>query len=352
MFLKGANKMTVRKTILGVLVLLLISSMAFAQTGARNGTSAASYLLIPQGARYLSGGGAAANVNGLESIFWNPAGLSTSEKSINAMFSRRSYIADIDMNFVSLSMASERLGAFAVSLRNFDIGDIPITTVFAPDGTGGVYTPNVFSLGVTYSKRLTDRTNVGITANYLNESFERVAATGLALDVGVQYHSFMDVENWSIGVVLRNFGSPMRYGGSGLWQAAKAVDGDRQVTFYKVEAASFDLPAIVDLGTSYSIPMGESSSLLLGLTFENNETAHNEYKLMGEYLFSDLLALRGSYVVSDDQGQLENIFANNVSFGGSLNLRAATGVDISFDYAYISTDIFDSNQIFTFRFGF
>ena len=344
--------MIVRKTLLGVVVLLLISSMAFAQSGARNGTSAASYLLIPQGARYLSGGGAVANVNGLESIFWNPAGLSTSDKPINAIFSRRSYIADIDMNFVSLSMSSERLGAFAVALRNFDIGDIPITTVFAPDGTGGVYTPNVFSLGVTYSKRLTDRTSVGITANYLSESFERVAATGVALDVGVQYHSFMDVENWSIGVVLKNFGSPMRYGGPALWQAGKAVDGDRQVTFYKVEAASFDLPSIIDLGSSYTIPMGESSSIELGLTFENNETAQNEFKLFGEYLLSDMLALRGAYAVSEDQGQLQNIFANNVSFGGSLNLRAATGVDISFDYAFISTEIFVANQILSFRFGF
>ena len=73
---------------------------------------------------------------------------------------------------------------------------------------------------------------------------------------------------------------------------------------------------------------------------------------MGEYLFSDMLSLRGSYVHSEDEGQLENIFANNVSFGGSLNLRAATGVDISFDYAFITTEIFDNNQILSFRFAF
>ena len=347
--------MTVRKTILGVLALLLISTMAFAQSDARNGTTAASYLLVPQGARYLSGGGAVANVTGLESVFWNPAGLATTEKSLNAMFSRRSYIADIDVNFVAASLSSERLGAFAISLRNFDIGDIPITTVFAPDGTGGVYSPTVFSLGVTYAKRLTDRTSVGISLNYLNESFERVAATGIAFDVGVQYRTFMDVEGWSIGVVLRNFGSPVRYGGSGLWQSASAIGNDRKVTFYKIEAASFDLPSIVNLGTSYSIPVGESSSLELGLTFENNETAQNDFKLLGEYSLSDMLALRGSWVISEKESKdfaLENIFANNISFGGSLNLRAATGIDISFDYAFITTEIFDNNQVLSFRFGF
>ena len=162
----------------------------------------------------------------------------------------------------------------------------------------------------------------------------------------------MDVEGWSIGVVLRNFGSPVRYGGSGLWQSASAIGNDRKVTLYKVEAASFDLPSIVNLGTSYSIPVGESSSLELGLTFENNETAQNDFKLLGEYSLSDMLALRGSWVISDDEGALENIFANNISFGGSLNLRAATGIDISFDYAFITTEIFDNNQVLSFRFGF
>ena len=49
---------------------------------------------------------------------------------------------------------------------------------------------------------------------------------------------------------------------------------------------------------------------------------------------------------------LENVFANNISLGGSLNLRAATGIDISFDYAFITTEIFDNNQVLSFRFGF
>ena len=109
------------------------------------------------------------------------------------------------------------------------------------------------------------------------------------------------------------------------------------------------------MGTSYSIPVGESSSLELGLTFENNETAQNDFKLLGEYSLSDMLALRGSWVISEKESKefaLENIFANNISFGGSLNLRAATGIDISFDYAFITTEIFDNNQVLSFRFGF
>jgi hypothetical protein len=46
-------------------VLLVLASLVMAQ-GARNGTEGASHLLIPQGARYLSGGGAAATVDGME----------------------------------------------------------------------------------------------------------------------------------------------------------------------------------------------------------------------------------------------------------------------------------------------
>ena len=108
--------MTVRKiSICVVLLLMIVPSFTQAQE-ARNGSVAASYLLIP--------------------VFWNPAGLVWTEKSINAMFSRRSYIADISINFAGASIDWEGFGTIAISLRSFDIGQIPVTTVFSPDGTG------------------------------------------------------------------------------------------------------------------------------------------------------------------------------------------------------------------------
>ena len=336
--------------ILAVGVIFCCASFAEAQE-ARNGSAAAPYLLIPQGVRYLSGGGAAANVNGIESVFWNPAGLARTEKSINVMFSRKSYIADININFAGASLSWEGFGSLALSLRSFDIGDIPVTTVFFPDGTGELYEPNVFVVGVAYSRLLTDRTSVGLNLNILSESFPGASASGNAFDVGLQYTSFLNITNLSIGVVLKNFGSAMRYDGSRLFQEAVAVDVDRKSTFYKVEAAVFDLPSVIDLATSYRIDVGEANSLDVGVTFQNNQSAQDEYQFMATYMLGDMLALRGSYLTSESEGALENIFAS-YSFGGTLNLQAFTGADLSIDYGYIDTDFFDAIQVFSVRFGF
>ena len=343
--------MTVRKiSICMILLLIMVPSFAGAQQ-ARNGSAAASYLLIPQGVRYLSGGGAAAIADGLESVFWNPAGLARTEKPINAMFSRRSYIADININFAGASMSWEGFGSLALSLRSFDIGNIPVTTVFFPDGTGELYEPNVFVVGVAYSRLLTDRTSVGLNVNILSESFPGATATGKAFDVGLQYTSFLNVPNLTIGVVLKNFGGSMRYDGSRLFREAIAVDVDRKSTFYKVEAAEFDLPSVIDLATSYRIDMGEANSLDVGVTFQNNQSAQDEYQFMATFMIGDMFALRGSYLTSESEGVLENIFAS-FSLGGTLNLQAFTGADLSIDYGYIDTDFFDAVQVFSVRFGF
>ena len=343
--------MTVRKISLCVVSLLMIvPSFAGAQE-ARNGSAAASYLLIPQGVQYLSGGGAAANANGIESVFWNPAGLVRTEKPVNAMFARRSYIADININFAGFSINWEEFGSLALTLRNFDIGEIPVTTVFFPDGTGEIYEPTVFVVGVTYSRLLTDRTSLGLNANILSESFPGASASGTAFDVGMQYTSFLNVPNLSIGVVLKNFGASMRYDGSRLFREAVAVDVDRKSTIYKVEAAEFDLPSVIDLATTYRIDVGEANSLDVGVTFQNNQSAQDEYQFMATYMMGDMLALRGSYLTSESEGALENIFAS-FSLGGTLNLQAFTGADLSIDYGYIDTDFFDAVQVFSVRFGF
>ena len=343
--------MTVRKlSICVVLLLMIVPSFTQAQE-ARNGSAAASYLLIPQGVRYLSGGGAAASVDGIESVFWNPAGLVNSEQPINAMFSRRSYIADININFVGASLNWENFGSMAISLRSFDIGTIPVTTVFSPDGTGEQIEPNIFVLGATYSRSLTDRTSIGVNINYLSESFIGVATTGTAFDIGIQYTSFLNVDNLSLGVVLKNFGSAMTFDGSKLWKQAQAQGTDRIVTWYKVGAAEFDLPATIDLATSYRIDVGEANSVDVGVTFQNNQSAQDEYKFNAAYSLGDLLVVRGSLLTSETEGELENIFAS-FSFGGSLNLDSFTGADVIIDYGYIDTEFFDANQVWSLRFAF
>ena len=216
-----------KKIILMVTAVLMLNSLALGQ-GSRMGTASSTQIQVVQGARYLSGGGAAANAVGMDAVYWNPAGLALSENGVDAIFSNRQYIADIDNNYFGIAV--DFLGMkMATSVRTFNIGDINETTVFQPDGTGQVFTPNFSILGATASKRLSDNTSVGINANYIRESFGRVAASGMAFDLGVQYKSLAGMEGIDAGFLLGNFGHPVKYDGEDLGVAATAVDGDRPV---------------------------------------------------------------------------------------------------------------------------
>ena len=62
-----------------------------AGAGMRNGTAGASQLLIPQGAAYLTGGGAVANATGIGAAYWNPAGVARASSNLETSFSNRSY---------------------------------------------------------------------------------------------------------------------------------------------------------------------------------------------------------------------------------------------------------------------
>lgn len=338
---------------------VLMTSFAFGQ-GARNGTAGASQLLIPVGARYLSGGGATARGSGIDALYWNPAGLARATSGIDAIFSRRTYIADIDINFTAVGVKLGRFGSLAFAARTFGIGNIDVTDEFNPDGTGEQFRPAFFTVGATYSKLLTDRTSLGFTANFVNEGFVAVDASGFAFDIGVQYYNFLDIPNLALGVVLKNFGSPMRYDGSALWIEAKAIGSDRQTEWYKVEAAAFDMPFIMDIGLSYRLNLG-ASSLDLGATFENNHFGQDEVRILGEYNLGTLASVRFGIVsatevtddpdtAEDESKLIESIFSGT-SFGASLNLKQFTGVNLSIDYAIISTKFFDDNTIFALRLG-
>ncbi|MBI79441.1 MAG: hypothetical protein CMQ51_03360 [Gammaproteobacteria bacterium] len=351
-----------KKIILTATAFLMISSFVFAQ-GSRMGTASSTQLQVVQGARYLSGGGAAANAVGMDAVYWNPAGLSLSDNGVDAIFSNRQYIADIENNFfgVSVDFLNMKMGA---NVRTFNIGDINETTVFSPDGTGQVFTPNFSIIGATASKKLSDNTSVGLNANYVRESFGRVSASGMAFDLGVQYKGLASMEGLDVGFVLRNFGQPVKYDGEGLGVLAEATAGDRPVEYYKVDAASFDLPFAFDMGVTYSL-----SGIGLGFTYTSNYYATDEMKFKASYDLGEIASLGAGFqmssVAKDQSEQGDGIQAiapvdsewysnpfDGVSFGASLNLSQFTGMNMTLDYAMLPAGDFAANNVIALRVGF
>jgi len=117
------------KKILILITLSIFSTALFAGDVSRKGSTGADQLLVPVGARGIATGGAFhSSLYGLESVYYNPAGLDLMQGT-EAMFSYMSYLADINVSYFAVSTVLGDLGSVALSFKTFDFGDIPVNTV-------------------------------------------------------------------------------------------------------------------------------------------------------------------------------------------------------------------------------
>jgi hypothetical protein len=340
-----------------LLLILLILGFSAVETfgGGQNraGTAGAPELRIPVGARYLAmSGSAISSVTGLEAIYWNPAGVDLSATDANAMFSYRQYIADMSMNFAAVSGRLGDLGTVGLSFRSLNIGDIPVTTMDQPDGTGQIISPSYFILGLTYSKQLTDRISIGTNFNVISENIDRASSTGFSFDFGVQYNNLFNVQGFAVGVVVKNLGPTMTFSGNGLYVQANDPNSSRGPTYLTFDAASAELPSEIGIGLSYKRQFDEQNSVIVAGTFQNNNFTYDDYKFGLEYSFKDLLYVRAGYLASfQSTDETPNIW-QNYTLGVGVNTKSFSSIDLSVDYAYVPAKYFDANNVFSLRFGF
>jgi hypothetical protein len=83
---------------------LLLALDVYAGGGNRTGTGGAAQLLVPVGPRGIAMGESNISTSyGVESLFWNPAGVAKMDGSTSVMFSHMSYIADIGVQYGAVS---------------------------------------------------------------------------------------------------------------------------------------------------------------------------------------------------------------------------------------------------------
>lgn len=320
----------------------------------RIGTPTGTELLIPIGARDLAmGGSSIATSNGVESIYWNPAGLSRMKTSAEGMFSSMRYIADIGVSYGAVGASFGEFGTIALSVKSLDFGDIPLTTEDDPENRSGrFFSPTFVTVGLSFARSLTDAISAGGTLKIISEQIGRASASGFAIDFGVQYDRLVGVAGLTLGVAIKNIGPQMSFDGPALYRVASSSDGRRPEQRYKSEAASFELPSTVEIGLSYRGSLPSNLNYGVNGSFTNNNLYVDEYKLGGEvgYVFESLNVFGrfGVGIVPQIEGS-ENIFGETFGFGVNY---AASGIDLTVDYAYQSVDLFEGNSVISLKFGF
>jgi len=350
------------KIAIKILVIAAISLLGFnsaiAGGGTRNGTGGATELLIPVGASSIALSGAnISTISGIDALYWNPAGASHMSNSATALFSHMNYIADIGIEYGAVSANFSGFGVVSLSLKSLSVGSIPITTNEQPDGTGQTYTPQFLVAGATYSRELTDRIAIGLTANFISETIDQVSATGVAFNAGLQYQNLGDINGLSFGLVIKNIGPQMTYSGPGLLVQASptgstsdpSVSYNRPPSFYAINSAAFDLPSSFEIGFGYNPQLDETNMLHLSADYQNNNFSGDVYNIGAEYGYNKTFFLRAGYSLSPSNQDPNYIYGLSLGAGISYNLGS---VDLHVDYAYRTTKYFNGNHIFSLALGF
>ena len=337
--------MTYKNRIIALALAFVVALPAAQAQDERAGTAGASWLLVPNTARSVGLGqtitGGLSNINGLEALYANPAGL-TVNQGTSALFSRLDYVADIGVNYFGIG---QRFGnnQIALTVNAWDFGDIPLQTEAQPDITDVTWTATFIAAGATYARQLTDRIAAGVTAKVVSERIDDVAASAVAFDAGMTY--VVGESGLRLGVSLKNFGSNIQYAGSGLNRQVKVPNQPPSANnnTLTIESATAELPSLLNFGVSYTRDVGSATSVTLLTNFRSNSFDQDQYAAGLEVGFMDILYVRGGYDVVSDT---EYTMFEGYSLGAGLNLGFG-GNQLRLDYAYQPTQFFSNVNYIT-----
>lgn len=317
-----------------LLVLILLGSVSFAQYS-NLGSSGAQFLQIPIGARAVGMGGAViGTIDDATSVFWNPAGLSRVANR-DAQFSYSRWFEMFDINSAAVAYTMPDIGTFALSYISVSSGKMEITTEKQPNGTGRFFDANDMAIGLSYSRFLTDKFSVGVTAKYVYQRIWNETAEGIAFDIGTQYT--LDFQNLTIAMSMSNFGSDLQFDGPDLniVYLKDPANPLSRLAPARLQTDPYSLPLHFQVGAAIDIYRNNFMKVRGGIDVTHPNDNVERINLGTEIAFFDRMYLRGGYRFNYDDEKL--------NFGAGANLPLGNTL-LTFDYSYSVYDILPKVQ--------
>ncbi|GBD90920.1 hypothetical protein BMS3Abin04_01641 [bacterium BMS3Abin04] len=298
------------------------------------------FLSVSTDARTASLSGAVTSVNNYSnSIFTNPAMLAEMNSTLQLSVNYNLWIADIKYNSFSAAFnpSDGLLGIFGISFVYVDYGTVE-GTIIAQNNQGfidvGNISPSAYSIGLAYSKALTDKFSVGghvkyvsqnLGSAYINYDEENISSSGKASN--------------KVSAVAFDFGTIYKTGFKSLAFGISVQNFSKEIKFVR---ESFQLPLTFNIGISMNMVdfMREefrSHTLLLSIDAVHPRSYPEQLKLGLEYEYLNILSLRVGYISSSDLEKL--------SYGIGIHKFG-----LSFDYSYTPNKFFNNVQRFTLSF--
>jgi long-subunit fatty acid transport protein len=330
------------------LILPHVFAQGFVSDVSKKGTTAAPFLSIGQSARAIGMGSAFVGVaNDVSSIYWNPAGL-TKAQGVNVAFDHTLWIADIKYNYLAASYNLGDMGTIGFSYTGSDIGEMNVTTITQPEGTGETFSSTQAAFSLAYAIQLTENFSIGFSPKFIYESIWRMNASAFALDLGVQYVTPFD--GAILAMSISNFGTSMQLLGTSnlvLHDLDPENSGNNGNIPAYLETNSWALPLTFRVGVAYDPIHSEMHKLTVALDAMHPSDNYESINIGAEYTFNDFLFIRGGYKSLFLQDSEERF-----SLGFGLKHELVGNVALKLDYAYQDFGRFSDIQKFTLSISF
>lgn len=338
--------------IYSIMMTFVFISISFAQeletNVSKRGTSAATFLKISQGARASAMGSAfVAVADDPSAIYWNCAGLSRLEKN-GVVFDHTQWIADISYLFMGTSVRLGDYGSLGVSLISSSYGDMKVTTIDEPNGTGEVFSASDLAVSLTYALNLTDNFSIGFNPKVVYQGIWKMSSYAMAIDMGVLYNT--PFKGVTLGMSITNFGQKMQLSGKSnlvLYDQDAGSTGNNDKIPASLNTDNWDLPLGFKVGISYTPVISEDHKLVLALDASHPNDNYESVNLGAEYAFYQTFFIRGGY---------KSLFLDNseesFTLGAGIKQNLMGNINAYLDYAYADFGRLSSIHKFSFGINF
>lgn len=272
------------------------------------------FLEVPAGARAAAMGGAFASLGqGVEAVFWNPAGLATIQK-IEVAGTHTEYLQSLRHEGFA---GGARLlgGGIAGSVRA--LYSEPIAETDDLGNQIGTFGAHDLEFKLAWGRQQNERLRWGISAQVIEERIANAAATTFAFGAGVSWDPAI-LQGLRVAVSAENLGPSPSF----------KIDG--------TDGADVPLPMAVQAGGSYAATVA-SGWQVRGAVEARATRGRNALGLVGAELeHGSGAALRAGYRINDD----------TASWSAGLGMRLGS---VRLDYAFVPFDLDLGN---THRIGF
>ncbi len=314
------------------ITLLFSGAQSFAEPHDGAGTVGAAFLKHEPGSRPVGMGGAFTGLaNDINTIFWNPAGLtSVHTRELTAM--QHFWIADISNQSIGYAQRNNRIVWGASLVGSFPEIERRVAATQEPDST---VTIGGFATGLSLAYPLSNNASVGGTAKFISQQLDIQNVYGVAADLGIILQMLED--HLGIGITIQNAGL--------FFESSDRDDNlpDDSLPLALRAGFAYRTWKQVEEEAENAMPPPELWTLVADVNLPLID-AYPSFHVGVERWFYDTVAARIGYRLSQNDNPSDGL---SIGFGvRKRGLDSLANIDFQFDYAFVpDADLGHSHRI-------